>query len=273
MPFIPGSCKPVFRLPKSRQHAAKRGREAARGPATIHRARLCRIGPAPKSSPFAAQSPVRRLTDPIGVKHVRSIAIVLCLGLLIDVVVGWACAWWAELEFNLDFETSHEDIAEFKAAVPTVVTDGLLSDIRHVDFQAWEQTGFGVELREYSAWYPRGVSASQLGNHQEQAFAREACLVGLPMRSLRSTTWRAPGITVVVYNLPVKRELFPMRPVFPGFPANTLLFAAAIWTIILGPSTLRRYLRRRRGLCITCGYPIGDSSVCPECGAELSDVA
>ncbi len=39
---------------------------------------------------------------------------------------------------------------------------------------------------------------------------------------------------------------------------------------VRGP--LRRYRRRRRGLCITCGYNLtgNESGVCPECATEIS---
>ena len=31
----------------------------------------------------------------------------------------------------------------------------------------------------------------------------------------------------------------------------------------------RRQARRRRGLCLVCGYPVGTSTVCTECGASF----
>ncbi len=36
-----------------------------------------------------------------------------------------------------------------------------------------------------------------------------------------------------------------------------------------GPFALRRFLRVRRGLCPKCAYPMGESSVCTECGRAL----
>ena len=37
-----------------------------------------------------------------------------------------------------------------------------------------------------------------------------------------------------------------------------------------GAGALRRFLRVRRGLCAKCGYPMGGSPVCSECGKALS---
>ncbi len=39
--------------------------------------------------------------------------------------------------------------------------------------------------------------------------------------------------------------------------------------LIPGPVALRRLIRRRRGLCPTCAYPIGESATCTECGKAL----
>ena len=48
-----------------------------------------------------------------------------------------------------------------------------------------------------------------------------------------------------------------------------LLFAAyPTLAFIRGP--LRRYRRRKRGLCVTCGYDLrGSPKRCPECGVEV----
>jgi hypothetical protein len=64
----------------------------------------------------------------------------------------------------------------------------------------------------------------------------------------------------------------PFRPIWPGFLINTLVYAALLWLIFLAPFAARRMLRRRRGLCEKCAYPVGTwggSSVCTECGAAV----
>ena len=64
------------------------------------------------------------------------------------------------------------------------------------------------------------------------------------------------------------REL-PLGPIWPGLAINTILYAALLWLLTLGPFTLRRVLRRKRGRCIKCGYDLrgAEHEVCPECGA------
>ena len=101
----------------------------------------------------------------------------------------------------------------------------------------------------------------------------------LPENSLRfdgqpQHTWWLSGIVLRSANfgfgarsLGYKR--LPIRPVWPGFAFNTLFYAAVLWLLIPGPFALRRLIRRRRGLCPGCGYPVGESDVCSECGRDL----
>ena len=60
----------------------------------------------------------------------------------------------------------------------------------------------------------------------------------------------------------------PLRPIWPGFAVNTLLYAAVLWLLTCGPLLVRRVVRRKRGLCPGCGYDLrhGGHGACPECG-------
>lgn len=61
----------------------------------------------------------------------------------------------------------------------------------------------------------------------------------------------------------------PWYPLWPGFAVNTVFYAGVLWVLCCGPFTLRRMIRRRRGQCPACAYPIGQSPVCTECGAAV----
>ncbi len=63
--------------------------------------------------------------------------------------------------------------------------------------------------------------------------------------------------------------LLPLRPNWPGFAVNTLFYAALLWL----PFVVWRWVRVRRGFCPKCAYPMGESSVCSECGKALPDRA
>jgi len=64
-------------------------------------------------------------------------------------------------------------------------------------------------------------------------------------------------------------RVVPLMPIWPGFAVNTLFYATLLWLLMYGLSALRRFLRLRRGLCPKCAYPMGESSVCTECGKPL----
>ncbi|MFG0285501.1 MAG: hypothetical protein ACF8R7_13875 [Phycisphaerales bacterium JB039] len=61
----------------------------------------------------------------------------------------------------------------------------------------------------------------------------------------------------------------PLRPIWWGLVINTLFFSA-LWLVALtAPPMARGALRRRRGLCLRCGYDLQGQFTggCPECGA------
>jgi hypothetical protein len=63
----------------------------------------------------------------------------------------------------------------------------------------------------------------------------------------------------------------PVFPIWPGFATNTIFYAAILGLILFTPRVigLRRRLRIKRGQCPACGYPIGTSDVCTECGRPV----
>ena len=62
----------------------------------------------------------------------------------------------------------------------------------------------------------------------------------------------------------------PVGPIWSGFVLNTLFYAMFLWLLVPGPFVLRRYIRRKRGLCVKCGYDLrgAEHEACPECGQE-----
>ena len=64
-------------------------------------------------------------------------------------------------------------------------------------------------------------------------------------------------------------RILPLRPIWSGFLANTAGYSLLCFTLIRGPQVLRRRLRLKRGWCPFCGYPIGGSPECTECGNPI----
>jgi hypothetical protein len=80
----------------------------------------------------------------------------------------------------------------------------------------------------------------------------------------------------IALNLPGERHLderfpiaaLPFRPIPKGILLNTLAYAAPLWLLFLVSTTLRRFVRQRRGRCKRCGYDLrATPGQCPECGA------
>jgi hypothetical protein len=59
---------------------------------------------------------------------------------------------------------------------------------------------------------------------------------------------------------------------FPTWSAAVILGVFPAWAFVTGP--LRRWRRRRKGLCVRCGYNLTGnvSGVCPECGNEVDSL-
>ncbi len=55
-----------------------------------------------------------------------------------------------------------------------------------------------------------------------------------------------------------------------GFVLNTVYYTSTPWLFIFAGYALRRRARRKRGLCVACGYDLrhADHEACPECGAR-----
>ena len=69
-------------------------------------------------------------------------------------------------------------------------------------------------------------------------------------------------------------RLLPYRPLPLGVAVGTVAWAGVALLVALAIRAawrfvFRRQLRARRGLCAACGYPVGRSPVCTECGAEV----
>jgi hypothetical protein len=62
--------------------------------------------------------------------------------------------------------------------------------------------------------------------------------------------------------------LLPLRPIWPGFALDTAVLAG-LWALpIIGLPMVRLRRRKRRGLCLACGYDLtGTPDSCPECGS------
>src|SRR5262245_59506918 len=104
---------------------------------------------------------------------------------------------------------------------------------------------------------------------------------GWPLRSfhefqicfVRAAPHATPSAKVIEVVEPSNdSRLIPLHPVWPGFAFNTLFYAAFLWLLFAIPFAVRRRRQAKRGLCPDCGYPIGTSPMCTECGKQLKAI-
>ncbi len=102
---------------------------------------------------------------------------------------------------------------------------------------------------------------------------------GFPFRALSQWTSLQPLVLPpyhgsVLVSLPfVGERWIPLAPLWPGFALNTVFYAALAWGLWQLPLAIRLRRRRRKGLCVRCGYDfkglggLALGSPCPECGS------
>ncbi len=190
-------------------------------------------------------------------RRLLTILIFLLAGAVVNVAVAWGVTRWSVLFSGGQASTESiyapsawrlDNVPERWPDKPTLeatyrsrwflftTQNSRLDDTKH----------FGVSLHELRSGVPtKSLACYQLGDNESGTW---------------TFSWRhAWGGG---YRL-------PLRPIWPGFAVNTLLYAAILWLIIPGPFALRRLLRLRRGLCPKCAYPMGGSAMCTECGKSL----
>jgi hypothetical protein len=91
------------------------------------------------------------------------------------------------------------------------------------------------------------------------------------------TRWMRPRTELNGTRIP---RALPLRPIWPGFAVNTVVYAEVLWLLFATPFTLRKWRRIKRGLCAKCGYDLRgggsggatESAVCPEYGHLVKTV-
>lgn len=201
-------------------------------------------------------------------------SLLLLLGAIVNVAVAWGCVCWGPVATR---SGATEERAPWRAAVPNDWA---------TEARQWRESSWAIS--EYWSWALPGAAMSRPIVFTVQWTAES----GVPLRSMfverhraesagasyNSIEWDRPsalreGITIPDW-VPWTRfnritRCLPTQILWPGFAVNTVFYATILWLMLAAPFALRRRLRARRGQCQACGYPIGVSPVCTECGAAL----
>ncbi len=207
------------------------------------------------------------------------VAVSLLLGAALTVFVAWGFALFGTFSGG----TLHVNYGGAGPPRPAIAPP------EGWDVATWRELhGFGLRMDMVSEreWIGSSLILSLNGGPQRTVTHYRA---GFPFLALR---WLGEGSDVAEQNttgvarawwmgidagLPVRAAglprsgimpRLPIRPAWPGFALNTLLFGTAAGGAMLAVGSAWRRRRRRRGLCVRCGYDVVGLAVCPECGAE-----
>ncbi|HYE61169.1 MAG TPA: hypothetical protein VD997_04165 [Phycisphaerales bacterium] len=198
----------------------------------------------------------------------------LLLGAATTVLVSWSLAAWGKLEKSEFRRPPERAVTAARVRVPEAWT-----------VRTWlESWGFGVDHQLISECVWMGSTLGMMSGMGPQRTMLRAGM-GWPLLAMEysdvdDTNRAAVGTGVKSWwelgvPLPAKyvgtgkfwrsdRRL-PLRPLWPGFAVDTLVYAC-LWAGVLGVGGA--WVRRRRvkrGVCAECCYPVV-GGVCPECG-------
>ena len=216
------------------------------------------------------------------------LAVFLILGSIVNVVIAWSCALWAPVTSGVVLDKDQSDkldinshnllradtgfgYKEFKPVMYPTDSEWKSMEMRRITVANGGRFTFSLDftpsfpmqakelpgIEEVRAGWPAPSLMSQ--QRQVAPFGEH------PIESFNNGIFQ-PEWTYQ-FN-PIAGRRIPLRPMWPGFAINTILYAVILWSLTLGPFTARRVIRRKRGHCPKCGYYLrGEfTSGCSECG-------
>ena len=209
------------------------------------------------------------------------LVVFLLLGAIVNVAVAWGCALWSSV-------TQASGLPQQRVLALLQERQFFPQPGEHYEGSAEE--GIGLTVFQF-VLDPTSRGRTSDANQREAAWV-VATLAGLPVRSLQAE-WRGAGSDLAQLASSLRliggielddriREqdltfpyVLPLRPIWPGFAVNTVFYATLLWLFIFAAYALRRRARRKRGLCVACGYDLRhvEHDACPECGAVIGPAA
>jgi hypothetical protein len=204
-----------------------------------------------------------------GRKIITRVIVFVLLGAIVNVAVAWGL-WMLPMPKGGTFFLLTPGAAEvrwWRDHAPAGFAD---APSAHFD-----QRSFGRCLTDMNFEQAAGPGVAW---QRHVALRRRA---GWPMLTMEGATWSNPlepssrlqrhGLFFPPSGWPNAATMgIPYVPIWRNFAINTLFYAAILWLLFAAPFALRRRSRIKRGLCLACGYPIGESDVCTECGARVA---
>jgi hypothetical protein len=215
-------------------------------------------------------------------------------GLSLTVFVAWGCARWS------DFDSGRSSARDARSAeeMNNCVHDGALSWPVPAPPE-WPNPQFGFDGAAVGMEYSSRHSSEIVGPQALQRFNVRLVRAGWPLRALGWQVWEeefdsagpkpkhssrlVPGTSrgyidmkrwlgprgTSVYSINEVHQRLPLVPIWPGCVFNSILYGALAWAACRSTLAWRSWRRHIRGRCPSCGYPVGSSATCTECGRSL----
>ncbi len=223
-----------------------------------------------------------------------TIVLLLLAGAVVNVAVAWVCSAVVKpATKSIRFVAERLDSPAIRDF--WLVREAAGVGVRYVAYTrtyavAWATFGLDVEddLTHHPSWapwpsdprpamnettlfvaagWPFGAVVASCSDYDPRWHRRRTFAAFRPAR-VRPATW-SHAVVLRQQDGPFTARVLPFGLIWPGFGINTLFYSIMLWLLIPGPFVLRRLIRRRRGLCPKCAYPMGESVVCSECVGEL----
>ena len=213
-------------------------------------------------------------------RYLIAIAIFLLVGALLNVCIAWALQLWGKQPIP--------DPENISGHLGTLGPSERSSWAR-ASGQGWPERPNVVWVQEFvggrfTDLFAQSPEVDSTGLTEDEhlelirtqfSYTVEIVERGWPARTVSMERWyefHYPGPFQWQCNgYPVAGRYIPIRLLWGGFVANTVVYAAFFAAAVAAPFLAVRFLRARRGCCLNCGYPVGDSSQCPECGQPVRD--
>ncbi len=203
----------------------------------------------------------------------RTLVVLVALGFVVNVLVAWACAAFVRLDTITPQVAEEAQATQQPLGERWIVRLWARRGALAVLSQRFVGNGSASKTKPSDLlphWTDFGSPLPEWQSKEAPYESRRADARGWPFLGLWYETDKALSMQSSVRGgIRVSGRVLPLRPIWRGSFANSVLFGLALF-LPCSPFALRRFLRLWQYRCAKCGYPIGVSACCTECGNDLA---
>jgi len=214
--------------------------------------------------------------------RLRTIVLFGLLGLIVNICIAWAFAVAGSLGVS-QYWIASQDTGSVQLVDWPISMPGAWPKPTYRDFSVGRGIRFDHALgndqtsagrRNYQLFSARfGWPCYSMQWQDGRVFNNEGIEIeSVGKRSITLPDWVEQWASMSTTGFNARRRL-PVDLILPGILINTVFFGSGLWLILRARRDLRIWWRRRHGGCVACGYPIGMSPFCTECGATVNSLS